>query len=94
MTGGGIPRIYTDFNTAERGRYWILRYKDIPLDDASIAAANKVGLTVGQRVILYQDEDDFDVFADLDFGFLSDLKRETWFALPDWGTKAKYGELK
>ena len=93
MVDTGSPRVYADFNTAEGTKYWILWYKDVPLNVTSESEAEQLGLRAEQRVVLYQDEGDFDVFAVLRFGFLETLKKKTWFAEPDWGTKTKYGAL-
>ncbi len=41
----------------------------------------------GDRVILFQHEDDFAVEAVVDFRFVDELKRESWIATPDWSTK-------
>jgi hypothetical protein len=41
----------------------------------------------GSRVILYQDEDDFEVEAELRYGFIPELQREGWLAKPDWSTE-------
>ncbi len=44
-------------------------------------------LNPGQRVILFQDEDDFEVEATVRFEFVYELGRESWVATPDWPTK-------
>ena len=57
-------RVYCDFNdSTEDDLYWILWYEKKPLQDQIEA----LGLKDGDRVILYQDEDDFDVQANLVF---------------------------
>ncbi|MDR3508499.1 MAG: hypothetical protein P4L64_11425 [Caulobacteraceae bacterium] len=51
-------KIYCDFNDGtENNRYWILWYAEKPLDEQ----VEMLGLAEGDRVILYQDEDDFEV---------------------------------
>lgn len=76
-------KVYADFNTAvEHGGYPILYYEHEPLE----ACAGDLGLNVGDKVILYQDEDDFEVVATLDFRFDRYLGREAWPATPDWST--------
>ena len=56
-------KIYSDFNerTVE-GENLILYYRDKPLAEQIEA----LGLKKGDKVILYQDEDDFEVIATLD----------------------------
>ena len=57
-------KVYCDFNdgTAD-DRYWILWYADRPLGD-QIA---ELGLREGDRVLLCQDADDFEVEGELLF---------------------------
>jgi hypothetical protein len=43
-------------------------------------------LTKGQKVLLYQDEDDFEVVATLDYTYVDMLGRDEWVARPDWST--------
>ena len=76
-------RLYADFNdrTTDDG-YWILQHGGADLDEE----AAKLGLAAGDRVLLYQDPDDFEVEAILDLRFVDEIRRRTWVAFPDWGT--------
>lgn len=57
-------RVYCDFNDGtEDDRYWILYYQGKPLQDQ----IDQLGLIGGQRVLLYQDEGDFEVEGTLLF---------------------------
>jgi hypothetical protein len=76
--------VFTDFNEmTEDDVCWLLIYdhKDLGLQMESL------GLSKGDKVILIQDEDNFEVTAALDFRYVEFLGRETWVALPDWSTK-------
>jgi hypothetical protein len=44
-------------------------------------------LRPGEIVILFQDNDDFEVQAEVNFVFVSELERDIWVAIPDWSTK-------
>jgi hypothetical protein len=59
-----VIRIYADFNdkTADGG-YWILQSDDAPIEEK----ISKIGLSSGDHVLLYQDEDDFEVEATLHY---------------------------
>ena len=76
-------KIFTDFNsrTAE-GVCWNLMYNNFPVE----TQAEKLKLTIGDVIILYQDESDFAVNARLDFQYVDTLARKTWIAIPDWST--------
>ena len=57
-------KVYCDFNDCtEDDRYWILYVGEKPLEDQITA----LGLKDGDKVILYQDADDFEVEAVLCF---------------------------
>jgi len=76
-------RVFTDFNArTEDGVCWNLKFQNRNLEDL----ANDLHLKVGDKITLYQDEDDFDVVATLDFRQVGTLGRETWVAIPDWNT--------
>ena len=79
-------RIYADFNdkTAD-GEYWILQFDDVPIEEKIIG----MGLSNGDHVLLYQDDDNFKVEATLDYGFLDVIGRDGWVAYPDWSTLAR-----
>lgn len=76
-------RVFTDFNarTAE-GLCWNLLYRGVALEKQ----ADRLRLATGDKVILCQDDDDFDVTATLDFRHVDALGRDTWVADPDWTT--------
>jgi hypothetical protein len=78
-----VLRIYTDFNArTPDGICWILKYRDIDLEKQ----AQHLHLTKGDKVILYPEEEDFEVIADLDFKHVDVLGHEIWVAVPDWST--------
>jgi len=76
-------RIYADFNdkTADGG-YWILQFDDMPIEEK----ITEMGLSSDVHVLLYQDGDDFEVEATLDYRFVDVIGREGWVAYPDWST--------
>lgn len=61
---------------------WLLFHNDTKLAEE----IEQLGLKKGDRVILFQDEDDFEVTATLDVQYVDALRRETWVAVPDWST--------
>jgi len=76
-------RVFTDFNArTPDGICWNLIYQGSELDKQ----ADNLHLAKGDKIILFQDEDDFEVIATLDFGNVDVLGRETWVAIPDWST--------
>ncbi len=79
------PRIRVDFNNAdENGRYrlnTIGTFSD--LKDLSITLEEGLILTI------YQDDDDFEVSARVEFS----KKEQIWVADPDWGTRKDLGQL-
>jgi hypothetical protein len=75
-------RLCTDFNArTENGDCWNLIHQGLAVDDSLMKN--------GDRVILFQDEDDFEVEATIYFRFVGELKRDSWVAVPDWSTKRK-----
>jgi hypothetical protein len=73
-------RLFTDFNARTvGGACWNLVHEGVDADSAILKR--------GDRVILFHDEDDFEVEAVVDFRFVDELKRENWIATPDWSTK-------
>jgi hypothetical protein len=73
-------RLFTDFNARTRsGACWNLVHAG---RDAGSALLKK-----GDRVVLYQDEDGFEVEAIIDFQSINEPERESWIATPDWSTK-------
>jgi hypothetical protein len=83
-------RIYADFNdrTAE-GSCWILQHEGADL--ATKVAA--LGVSCGDRVLLYQDEDDFEVEATLEFRFVDAVGEKKWLAFPHWDTIIRKSSL-
>ena len=60
-------RLYADFNDKTTdGGYWILQFDDMPIEEK----ITDMGLSNGDHVLLYQDDDDFEVEATLDYRFL------------------------
>jgi hypothetical protein len=41
---------------------------------------------MGDKVQLFQDENDFEVTAVLDYRYVDILQRKAWVAVPDWST--------
>ena len=73
-------RLFTDFNTRTvDGACWNLIYHGLVADNDL--------LKEGEKVILFQDENDFEVEAVVEFRFIGDLGRDGWVAIPDWSTK-------
>jgi hypothetical protein len=76
-------KIYADFNDETGdGGYWILQHAGTDLADQ----VDELGLSAGDRVLLFQDPDDFEVEAVLDFKFVDVIGREAWVAIPNWAT--------
>ena len=74
-------KVYADFNSGTNDGYpWILKCNDKDL----LEQLNFLGLKIGDYVLLYQDNDDFVVPARLAYGFVSELDRESLYAIPDW----------
>jgi hypothetical protein len=55
-------------------------------EDAQKIAKN-IGLYSGQRVLLFQDEGDFEVEAVLSFQHIKEVGYDCWVAKPDWSTR-------
>jgi hypothetical protein len=76
-------RVYGDFNDkTPDGGCWILQHAGEDIE----AQPKELGLNVGDHILLYQDPDDFEVEASLDFRFVEVLGRQAWIAFPDWGS--------
>jgi hypothetical protein len=76
-------KVFTDFNARTPDNIcWNLNYQGNDLSEQ----ASDLRLKRGDKVILYQDENDFEVMGTLDFRYISLLARETWIAVPDWST--------
>ena len=87
MTGPSVLRIYCDFNSYdETGAHWILYYNHRPLTEQ----IDKLGLAEDSEVVLYQDDEDFEVPATLKFGRTWGGEGvESWLAFPDWSRKVE-----
>jgi hypothetical protein len=81
-----VIRIYADFNgqTADGG-YWILQSDDTPIEEK----ITEIGLSSGDHVLPYQDDDDFEVEATLYYRFVDAIGREGWVACPNWNTLSR-----
>jgi hypothetical protein len=76
-------KVFSDFNArTPDGVCWNLRYQGIDLEEQVQA----LHLARGDKIVLYQDEDDLEVIASLDFRYVDVLAREAWVAVPDWST--------
>lgn len=77
-------RVYCDFNDrTEDDLHWLLFFEGSALADA----AGRLGLRDGDRVLLFQDADDFEVEATLHFNRTDPYFAGTKLcALPDWST--------
>ncbi len=76
-------KLYADFNDrTPDGGCWILQHEGTDIE----AKVPELGLSIGDSILLYQDEDDFEVIATLDFKFVDVIGREAWVAFPDWNT--------
>ena len=71
--GSRVVRIYADFNdeTADGG-YWILQTDNAPIEET----ITEIGLSRGDHVLLYQDEDDFEVEATLQYKYVDAIGLE------------------
>jgi hypothetical protein len=80
---GDLPRLYCDFNDGcDAYGYWLLIKDGIRIGPSLEAH----GLQEGDRVVLYQDEDDFEVEATLRWGGTGH-DDVCWVAIPDWDTR-------
>lgn len=76
-------KVYADFNDrTPDGGSWILQHGGTDI----AAKVPELGLSIGDSILLYQDEDDFEVVAILDFKFVDVIGRQTWVAYPNWTT--------
>lgn len=76
-------RVYADFNArTPDGLCWILMYNNLVLEKQ----ITNLHLSKGDKILLFQDENDFEVEATLDFRYVDVLSRESWVAIPDWST--------
>jgi hypothetical protein len=76
-------RVYADFNDRTNdGDCWNLWYGNTTLEKR----IDELGLVAGDKVKLYQDENDFEVIAALDYRYIDILERAAWVAVPDWST--------
>ncbi len=76
-------RLFSDFNDrTEDGACWNLFYNGTPLEET----LEDLNLREGDKVILCQDQDDFEVMAVLYFRYVDVLNKNAWVAIPDWST--------
>jgi hypothetical protein len=81
-----MMKVFTDFNArTSNGACWILKYDGSDLGEK----IDELGLAKGDKVKLFQDENDFEVIAVLDYKYVDLLQREVWVAVPDWSTIAR-----
>ena len=74
-----LARICVDFNNAdEKGRFRLITYGAIT-DIKRLNLALKDGLLIN----IYQDDDDFEVLARVEFS----REEQTWVAVADWSTR-------
>jgi len=76
-------RIFTDFNAmTNEDLCWLLKFREHDLAQQ----IDELKLRTGDRVVLVQDKDDFEVVATLDFRYVDILGRDVWVAIPNWET--------
>jgi hypothetical protein len=76
-------KLCTDFNTRSKdGLLMALFYNEKPLE----AQIESLQLKHGDKVVLLQDECDFEVTGTLEFRYLEELGRSVWVVNPDWST--------
>lgn len=76
-------KVWTDFNSSTNGDVrWLLKFRENDLAQQ----IDELELRSGDRIILFQDADDFEVVATLDVRYVDVLGQEAWVAIPDWGT--------
>ncbi|HEV7229106.1 hypothetical protein [Brevundimonas sp.] len=83
-------RVWTDFNALSTlDRAWLLKSGNAPFDPAFL------GLSHGDRILLWQDEDDFEVEGVLAFGRPGPpaVDRDAWYAQVDWPTLRRLSEV-
>ena len=76
-------KVFTDFNASTSDDVcWNLKYDETDLEKR----IDDLKLKVGDKVLLFQDDDDFEVTAALDYRYVDILQRKAWVAIPDWST--------
>ncbi len=76
-------KVFADFDARTKDdACFFLHYRGVVLEKQ----IEDLRLSKGDKVMLYQDEDDFEVSATLDVSYVDVLKRETRVAVPDWST--------
>ena len=76
-------KVFTDFNACTNDDLcWLLKYRENDLAQQ----IDDLKLGRGDRIILFQDDDDIEVIATLDVRYVEMLGRDAWVAIPDWGT--------
>jgi hypothetical protein len=78
-----VLKVLTDYNAMTPGGVcFILKHRGADLE----RQIEDLHLSEGDKIILYQDEDDFEVMAALEIRYVDVLRREGWVAVPDWST--------
>jgi hypothetical protein len=76
-------KLFTDFNArTPDGICWNLKLDGKDFEER----ARDLKPSVGDVVLLFQDEDDFEVEAVLDRRYVDILGKRVWVAVPDWST--------
>jgi hypothetical protein len=76
-------KVFTDLNTrTSDGVCWNFKYDHTELEKR----ISDLKFNIGNKVQLFQDENDFVVTAVLDCRYVDILQREAWVAVPDWST--------
>ncbi|MPZ41221.1 MAG: hypothetical protein GEU95_24880 [Rhizobiales bacterium] len=76
-------RVLTDFNARTQDDLcFILKYGGVDLN----TRVDELGLSKGDKVILYPDEEDFEVIAILDKRYVDVLGELAWVGIPEWST--------
>jgi hypothetical protein len=79
-------RLWTDFNSGtDADEFFILRH-----DGPERRLPDPASVNVGQRILLFQDEDDFEVEAELCLGYLDAVRDVSWYAVPDRTTIRRF----
>jgi hypothetical protein len=78
-----VLKVFTDFNArTPDGMCWNLVYQGGDLHKQ----IRELRLAKGDKIILFQDDDDFEVTATLDYRYVDVLRRDALVAIPDWPT--------
>lgn len=81
-----MRRVYCDFNERMENDAHIVLF----IDERRIEDCDPVE---GERLILFQDEGDFEVEGVLSFRGSEWFGRPTWTAFPDWQTLVRFDQV-